>query len=268
VTVDLAAPKMRSYSAMTTYMECPRQYELKYVEHLRDEPAVWNIGGTAFHQCAEWYLTGDHTPGAFDFPQDAWNLAWHLAKEEVFERNPDADPDVRNWRAANQGREHIDWWMREGPAMVERFIAWRAGPGASLTVADDGVEHRFEVEFDGVPVVAIPDALVYDEYGQLNILDWKSGRRPPKSTLQLAVYRAAVLYGRGEDAVWGHYYLTRKAVLLPHDLTVWQPEQIVGMFVDFDARVNAGWFDPKPGDACKFCPATTDQCQFSMRSPA
>lgn len=262
--VDLAPPRLRSYTALTVYMECPRQYQLKYVEKLREDPAVWNIGGTAFHQCAEWILTGD--PVAAEWGTErVWRLAWDLAVVEVTERDPEVSRDLTTWRAANQGREHIDWWMREGPNMVERFIEWRATKGRDLVVIDGGVENRFEVELGGVPTVAIPDALVIDEHGQLNILDWKSGRRPPSGSLQLGVYRAAVLAGWGTDAVWGHFYLTRKAVLIPHDLSVWTPEHIGGLFADFDAREKAGQYDPKPGDACKFCVATREHCEFSQK---
>jgi hypothetical protein len=50
------------------------------------------------------------------------------------------------------------------------------------------------VELDGVPIVAIPDALVIDEYDQLCVLDYKTGRKgAPAHSLQLGVYRAAVL---------------------------------------------------------------------------
>lgn len=262
-TVDLPAPKLRSYTALSTYMECPRQYRLKYVDGLREEPAVWNIGGTAFHQCAEWVLT-------HDFPTQTstsamWAEAWRLAYGEVAERNPEASADVNTWRKANGGREGVDWWAKHGPEMVDRFTEWRRTTGKDLVVVDHGVEHRFEVDLGGVPVVAIPDALVTDEYGQLNVLDWKSGRRPPKGSLQLAVYRAAVLAGWGLDAVWGHYYLTRKAVLLPYDLTAWTPEHVTGLFQEFDSRERAGDYRPTPGDHCQFCPATREHCEYSKK---
>jgi hypothetical protein len=266
--VELPTPKLRSYSAMSLYMECPRQYQLKYVHKLRDDPAVWNIGGTAFHQCVEWYLTGEYRPKAHFYVQEAWDLTWTLAYDEVMARNPDANPDVTTWRAANGGREGVAWWSKNGPLMVERFIEWKRTTGAALDVVDLGVEHRFEVELGGVPTVAIPDCLVIDEHGQLNILDWKSGRRSPSGSLQLGVYRAAVLAGWGMDAVWGHYYLTRKAVLLPYDLTRWTPEHIGELFADFDARERAGEYPPKPGDACRFCPATRSHCEFSQKESA
>jgi hypothetical protein len=266
--VDLARPRLRSYTAMTVYMECPRQYQLKYVEKLRDDPAVWNVGGTAFHQCAEWYLTGEPM---YPSIEGAWLEAWSLAYQEVMQRNPEANPDMDTWRAANGGREHVAWWMKHGPIMVDDFIEWRKTKARDLVVLSDSerkyIEHRFEVELGGVPTVAIPDALVIDEHGQLNILDWKSGRRAPTGSLQLGTYRAAVLAGLGMDAVWGHYYLTRKAVLLPYDLTVWTPEHIGGLFADFDARERAGDYRPKPGDACKFCPATRLHCTYSTKDP-
>jgi hypothetical protein len=253
--------KFRSYTALSTWMECPRKYRLKYVDRLAEEPAVWNVGGTAFHSCAEWVLTEDDRYCIST--EDMWELAWTEALNEVIERSSEpALPPIEEWRAANQGREHVGWWMKQGPQMVRDFIEWRQTKGKDLIVVDDGVEHRFEVDLGGVPVVAIPDALVMDEFGQLNILDWKSGRRPPASALQLAVYRTSVLHGWGQEAVWGHFYLTRKAVLIPFDLTRWSDEYVTGLFTEFDARERAGLYDPTPGDACKFCPATRDHCPY------
>jgi hypothetical protein len=264
VTVDLAPPRMRSYTALSTYMECPRQYRVKYVDKIREDPAIWSIGGTAFHSCAEWILTGELDLDSLtdEGIANGWDDAWREAYLEVIERNPAADPDVSTWRAANGGREHAGWWHKNGPEMVRAFIRWRQTVGRDLVVIDQGVEHRFEVEMGGVPVVAIPDALVIDEHGQVNILDWKSGRRAPSGSLQLAVYRAAVLHGWGLNPVWGHFYLTRKAVLIPYDLTTWTPEYVAGLFTEFDSRERAGDYTPTPGDACKFCIATREHCPY------
>lgn len=253
-----ARQKVRSYTALSLYQQCPLQYRLKYVDKLPEEPAVWSVGGTAFHQCAEWVLSDRSMPVV----EEMWDHAWDLAYDEVMAHSPDVDPDPDTWRKANGGREGVAWWLRHGPEMVRNFIEWKRTKGGDLVVVDQGVEHRFEVDLGGVPVVAIPDALVMDEYGQLNILDWKSGRRAPGGALQLAVYRTAVLNGWGLDAVWGHFYLTRKAVLIPYDLTTWSPDAIVRQFQDFDARERAGQYDPTPGDHCQFCPATRDHCPY------
>jgi hypothetical protein len=54
--------RYRSFSQLTTYLDCGEQYRLKYVEKHREQPAVWSVGGTAFHSCAEWFLPASWSP--------------------------------------------------------------------------------------------------------------------------------------------------------------------------------------------------------------
>lgn len=261
-----APVRRRSYSQLTTYMECGEAYRLKYVERHAEDPAVWSIGGTAFHTCAEWYLRGDLGPDPTDDRiRNAWQVAWDLAYQEVIARNPEADPDPRTWRAANRGKENVGWWTVEGPEMVTRFIEWRQGRGRLLNVLElagaPALEARLEVELGGVPVVAIPDALVTDEHGQVNVLDYKSGRKAPSSSLQLGVYRAATLAAFGVESTWGLYYMTRAGEVIPHDLNVWDPDHIGDLFARFDARERAGVYRPNPGPSCRFC-GVREHCTY------
>jgi hypothetical protein len=145
--------------------------------------------------------------------------------------------------------------------MVARFVEWRDTTGKDLTTWDlgevgDGLETRFDVELGGVPVVAVPDWLAIDEHGQLVIVDYKSGRRPQASHLQLGVYKAAVWAATGCTAVWGLYYQTRKGEVDLRDLATWTPEVIGQMFADLEANVAAGRFDPRPGHKCLDCRTT------------
>lgn len=255
--------RRRSYSQLTTYTECPESYRLKYLEGHKEAPAVWNVGGTAFHSVAEWYLRGDIVHSQI---QNAWDTAWQLAYQETIDRNPDADPNMDTWRVAGRGKETVAWWQRAGVEMCLDFAEWRATKGKDLTVLDlDGVlglEYRFEVDFDGVPIVAIPDALVLDEYGQLCVLDYKTGRKgAPAHSLQLGVYRAAVLAATGMDATWGLFYEARKSDIALADLSLWKPTEISRMFTDFHGRVEAGEFPPKPGRHCRFC-GVRDHCDY------
>jgi RecB family exonuclease len=261
--VTEAKVRRRSYSQLTTYLDCPEQYRLKYIEGHKEEPAVWNVGGTAFHSVAEWLLRGDVTA---DQITNAWQTAWQMAHAEVIERNPDANPNMDTWRVAGRGKETVAWWHRNGVEMCLDFADWRATKGKDLTVLElpDGpaLEYRIEVELDGVPIVAIPDALVIDEYDQLCVLDYKTGRKgAPAHSLQLGVYRAAVLAATGLDATWGLFYEARNVDAVAKDLSVWRPEEIGARFSDFHGRVEAGQFPPNPGRHCRFC-GVRDHCNY------
>jgi RecB family exonuclease len=261
--------KTRSYTQIDTYKRCPELYRIKYVLRLREEPSVWSVGGVAFHQVAEWYLGGDlgeHPEGTRI--TNAWETAWELALDEAKKKlGPEHSEDVTTWRAANRGKEDASWWYRAGRRMVAEFIDWKSeGPGRDLTVFSEGdrkfLEAELRVEFGAdVPVVAVPDWLAVDEHGQLCIVDYKTGK-PPRQSYQLGVYRAALLRATGLDAQWGLYYMARDVRLIPADLTRYDPAAIEADFTEIDARINAGEFDPTPGEPCKFCPFKRTACRY------
>jgi RecB family exonuclease len=249
----------RSYSQLDVFQACPEQYRWKYIERLPEQPSVWTVGGTAFHTMAERILRGQ-----VDYVDlfTSWMDAWYLAQEEAergYERKAgEPAPPIGKWRAADRGREKAAWWQEHGFAMVQRFRTWWNTKGSGLTVLEHdgqlGLELEIVVDLGGVEVLAIPDLLVVDEHGQINVVDYKTGR-PPKTPKQLSVYRAAVEEGLGLPVTWGLHYMARHGELIPWDLGRYDsPEEIGRQFAEFDALANAGKFDPKPGDACKFCP--------------
>jgi putative RecB family exonuclease len=263
----------RSYSQLSLYRTCPEQYRLKYIERLPEDPSVWTVAGTTFHSFAELYLRGDL--GEQPSPErirNVWDVYWQLAEKDVRERDGRDLPPVEQWRAADRGKENATWWRSAGPEMCEDFVDWRLGIGKDLFVLDMDdqllLEHRMEVELGGVPVVAIPDAVVVDEHGQANILDYKSGRRAPKDSLQLHVYATALREAFGIEATWGLYYMTRAQSAVPYYLQRWSAEQIHQMFTDLQAGIDAEAFDPKPGPDCRVCPFKKNGCRYYAQESA
>ena len=251
---ELLTRPRRSYSRLDTWQQCPAAYKAKYVDKIPEEPSVWSVGGTAFHTVAEKLLRGD----LGDDPDEAalfyaWLEAFRSAYEDVVSHPRFVgDPDMRTWRKANRGTEDQDWWVAEGLRMVERFARWRKTTGRQLSVFDlDGrpaLETQIEVELGGVPFIAIPDALVVDEYGQLGILDYKTGK-PPKKPTQLNVYAAVLAEKYQLHATWGLYYMARPGQLLANVLDR-DHSQLIAAVVDFDTRERAGDYDLQPGQQC------------------
>jgi len=50
---DYRLPEHVSYSAFTTFIDCGYQYYLGRLLELPEEPAVWSVGGSAFHLATE-----------------------------------------------------------------------------------------------------------------------------------------------------------------------------------------------------------------------
>lgn len=47
--------RYRSYSAFTNWTKCGKAFELKRIARVPDMPAVWLVGGNAFHRTTENY---------------------------------------------------------------------------------------------------------------------------------------------------------------------------------------------------------------------
>ena len=48
-------PEHVSYSAFTTWLECGYLYFLSRVVEVPEQPAIWNLGGSAVHKATELY---------------------------------------------------------------------------------------------------------------------------------------------------------------------------------------------------------------------
>jgi hypothetical protein len=56
VTTRDEPPRTRSYSQLSTYNQCPREFQLGRVEHVSRRPGPWLPGGSAVHATIERYL--------------------------------------------------------------------------------------------------------------------------------------------------------------------------------------------------------------------
>ena len=68
----LVAGARRSWSQLNNYLTCGEQYRLERIEEVPQPPAIWFIGGTAFHTATEWLDKGEE-----DNPRHAWFKAWN-----------------------------------------------------------------------------------------------------------------------------------------------------------------------------------------------
>jgi ATP-dependent helicase/DNAse subunit B len=46
-------PEHMSYSALMTYIDCGYMYYLSRLLAIPEKPAVWSVGGSAFHRATE-----------------------------------------------------------------------------------------------------------------------------------------------------------------------------------------------------------------------
>jgi len=163
-----------SYSKLRRFAQCPRSYELQYVDWMPPEASPESELGVVLHQVLE-RVVRDHVRAGAARPLDTaraaaeYRLAWcdsHLSDPGMF---------------------------AEGLGLVKRLVAREGVVHASQVLA---VEQEFFIEVDGVRLVGAMDRVDRIGLDAIRIRDYKSCRIPPtrqevEESLQLAIYDLA-----------------------------------------------------------------------------
>ena len=242
-----------SYSQVETLLSCGEKYRLTRVEGIREEAAWWFIGGSAVHRATEFHDEGDDSPADQLF---AKALAEQLS--EI--------PDGAVIRTAGRpskawpGGEDADWWQHHGPEFVQSWMDWRAqNPNLVLVPLTTADVSPVEVQVgastpDGVALRGFIDRVFSDQdTGDLLIVDLKTGKNSPVSSLQMDFYRYALTQTLGVNAHFGAFWMARKGTLAGvHEL--WRTdEQIEDMLRKSRVIIDNELFIPHLGFLCPSC---------------
>ena len=242
-----------SYSQVDTLLSCGEKYRLTRIVGIPEDPAWWFRGGSAVHTATEWFDIGGSS---------------HLPAAELFERALDeqlTDVDESTVRAGGRASkdypdgENRDWWMDNGPVFVQAWIDWREqNPNLALLElpgAVPGVEVAVTaLSPDGVALKGYIDRIFVDiEAGQLLIVDLKTGRNTPPSSLQLDFYRYALSQTLGLHADFGGYWMARRGTL-DKVHTLWRSDQqIEAMLRLARTMIDGELFIPHLTSLCGSC---------------
>jgi hypothetical protein len=194
-----------------------------------------------------------------------WDKAWAKESEGI---------DLTNARVggratkANPNKEDISYWQAQGPMWVEQYIAWRKqNPNWKIWTAPDG---RPAIELELTPVVAdVPVKMVIDRIfevdGQLVIVDLKTSKNTPTSTLQLGFYKLGLEETFDIKVDWGNYYMSRGSNTVEMvDLSGYTFEKMEFLVKGFDKARKAGIFLPNT-NSCQYMCGLTAHCEFSAK---
>lgn len=206
----------------------------------------------------------DDIPVSVD-PDFLWKEAWESESDGI---------DLTNARVggratkANPNKEDIGYWKTQGPMWVEQYIAWRKqNPNWKIWTTPDG---RPAIELELIPVVAdVPVKMVIDRIfdvdGQLVIVDLKTSKNTPTSTLQLGFYKLGLEETFDVKINWGNYYMSRGSNTVEMvDLSGYTYEKMEYLVKGFDKARRAGVFLPNT-NSCQYMCGLTAHCQFSMK---
>jgi len=171
--------------------------------------------------------------------------------------------DTDTWYASGRrSRAYPDkhgeqWWMDNGPEMLEGYVRWRAQTGWKIPSFDGipAIELPIEVDLGlGIGLRGAVDRVFELPNGELLVWDGKSGERTPESDLQLSIYAVGMEAQYGVRPTYGGYYMARTAQMAgPYELQRLTAPVILDMFQQFLRGVEAKVFLPHVTAMCVSC---------------
>lgn len=259
--------RVRSYSQLSSYHQCPFAFYLKRIRRLPEPPSVWTAGGLAVHTTTEQYdlLTWQENDLSA-FASDAeWRATFRNNFADELDKLRENDPDESNWRTAGKptkarpNGEDATWWLEAGQDMISRYIAWRISTNDILRIAAvkgaAGIEVEVRTLLGGVEVVGFIDRVFVDLRTLVYLVgDYKSGKRKVTDPGQVGQYSVQLEQQYDLPVTWGAYYSAREGQMgTPLSLTRFTEHQLGEAYQQLEANIAAGHFPPNQTALCKSC---------------
>jgi len=231
-----------SYSALDTFLTCPRKYKYSQIDRIKTPKSKEQFFGTLLHNT----LKIVHTPGilspnleqALDFYSKNW-------KAEVFS-------DETEERSA----------FAQGVSMLQDY--YKKNDPAKINIID--LESRFQVEIGAEGerhiVSGIIDRIDKTEDG-FEIIDYKTTRKLPSqekvdNDLQLSIYLAGFLKRYPKEAenlgnIKVSLYYLKHGVKLSSERTLDQVKKSEELMLDLIDQINHSKFEPTISGLCDWC---------------
>lgn len=197
--------------------------------------------------------------------QNLWSKAWEEASDGV---------DLANARVGGRtskafpNRENIDFWQQYGPEWVQSYIEWRINnPNWKIWKTPQGapaIELGLTPAFADVPVKMVIDR-VFEVNGDLVVVDLKTSKTVPSSSLQLGLYALGLKQTFGVEVKYGTFWMARLDGTIPlMDLSYYTEDKINYMLSSFDKARKQGLFIPNINN-CNRC-GLTSHCEFYSKN--
>jgi hypothetical protein len=255
ISISGYEPDHLSYSTVDGYKTCGKRFELQKVIGVEQRPGLAALGGNAVHTATEWYDLNQPLETAGELFVAAWNEEVRNRREQS--PSYEVEDYVKTGRAsaAYGGKRGIEWWMDNGPLMVQSWIDWRESSGWHLWELPDG-RPAVEVELlatlpGGYPVKMFIDRVMVTPAGQIVVVDIKTGRIP-ETAEQLGLYAFGLEqdFGPENRPTWGYFWHPDKGQGSPQDIEMYTGDYLSEQARMAVAGINAGCFMAKPANNC------------------
>lgn len=223
-----------SPSRLQVFQRCTRQYYYKYVIKLPSKQQAAQSVGISLHGALEEVqraggLATVGLQGALALLNDRW-------EKEGF-ASPEAEAEAK----------------RQAEAMLKNYLA-QHGEGEGKPVL---IEQRLEGAYDDVPFLGIVDRVDELPNGELELIDYKSGRPReigPTVTQQLAIYRHLIKQKLGAYPARISIHHLSANVAIAVDLEPPEWDAVLKRAASSARAIEAEQdFDPEVGAHCRWC---------------
>ncbi|UCE39455.1 MAG: PD-(D/E)XK nuclease family protein [Thermoplasmata archaeon] len=230
-----------SYSSISTYIECPLKYKLKYIDDLKEKPKPYLSFGSSLHDALQFMYSFRPPPPSLD------------AVLKYYEEN---------WISEGYANyEEEEGYFSYGKDILRAFYI----TNIKKFKPPVAVEYKFDIEIEGVPVTGFIDRIDKVDENKAEIIDYKSGKNifdksHVEENEQLTMYQLAV-----EDSVGlsvGKLTLYHLPSQTPVSVGARDPKKIEKLkkkVKEVSENIANGEFPAKKG---RFCP-----CDFPEHCP-
>ncbi|WP_413114789.1 PD-(D/E)XK nuclease family protein [Streptomyces sp. CY1] len=251
-----------SHSSRETLLRCAKSYFLSRIAGAPKRPALWLAGGSAVHMATEEYdrlaVMGEEE--RFDV-----EARWQLYFQAELATARRSEPNENRWRRSST--EPVDVWNQLGPQFIRSYIDWRQRSPWQIWTTPDG-QPAIELDVSGylpgcpVEIKAYTDRLFWDPvFEHLEVVDLKTGKRPPKTADQFGTYAALIEAKYGVTVHSGIPFMNRKGTVgRPFDLEEYTPEAVGQLYGEAWKQIERGEFPADGYDSECFICDVSDAC--------
>jgi len=200
----------------------------------------------------------------------SWDKIWEDAFiAQIAEQETKTGTNPTDWRTSGKSKvalpagEDKVWWDKNGRKMFFDFISAWTESQFDIWVTPQGVpgiEIGFNELFGDVLIKGFADAIVTLPNGEIAVIDFKTGKYVPDSSMQLGVYACMMEMQFGIRPTKGYFYSARKAKFEEaYALDRWTIPVFTELFAQFERGLQAEIFLPNIGMACSTC-GVKDYC--------
>jgi putative RecB family exonuclease len=245
--MTLALPRSLSPSKLSAFKDCPLAFRFAAIDRLPEAPAPHMVKGTLVHSALErlfWdNARGERTPEA---ARAALDLAWEALQQ---------DPDLASLALTEPEREAF---VHDAAALVDGYLRLEDPD----TVDAVGVELTLEADVAGLRLRGIIDRLDVNAQGELEVVDYKTGRVPSVNQEQQRL-GGVQFYALLCEQVLGRRPSRVRLMYLREPLVI-EAEPSEQAVRGTRQRTSAVWsaieracenedFRPRPSALCKWC---------------